>query len=157
MLLTHSPTNAAVQLFLVVGFFGLWYWILLRGWAHARQPAEHLIIAPFLIFPALFVPMSLRLLQAVRGLTYSFDASTRSIKRNSERIASFEEAESLQVRTIHSKRNEYRLTLVLRGDKKLRLAQMVDEQAVMRVANQIADVLAVPVHRTSLLSKLGLG
>jgi hypothetical protein len=141
--LTHSRAAAGVQLLFQIGFFVVWYWLLLG------QPHKSWVHVLFLIFPVLCISPSLWLLRASQGLTYSFDASTRTIKQNADRIASFEEVARLQIRTIYGgdSEDEYRLALVLHGDKKIRLAQTTTEEQVMHAADEIADLLGVTVHR----------
>lgn len=140
IILTHSKAGAGFQLLFQIGFFVVWYWLPLGKVNKSR------IQLIFLVFPVLFIPQGLRLLQALRGLTYSFDPSTRTIKKNTEKIASFEEVERVQIRNIHGESPKYRLALVLRGDKKIRLAQTTNEEQVRQATDEIADLVGVTVH-----------
>lgn len=140
----HSRAAAVVSLNMLSGFFVLLFLGI------KDQPGTGWTLVVILIAMFLFVVQGSHLAIVCWGLAYSFDPDTRTIRKNKESIAGFDEVEGIQVRTIESDgASEYRLSIILRDDRKVCLAQTRNEECVMRIADEVADLLEVPIRKNS--------
>ena len=112
--------------------------MVIRGWPVTQfEYGSHLSIA-------------LSRYKVVRdGLTFTIDRATGSITRNDRQLGSFGDIETVQLRTIHDSESadEYRLSLVTKDQQKLFLGQTSDRDTIMAAADEIADLIDVPIHK----------
>jgi hypothetical protein len=81
-------------------------------------------------------------------LSYLIDAEAKTITRDSAPIARFNDVCRVQIREISEEcRLEYRLSVELKNGTKLFLGQTSNEVEVDAVAEDIADMLDVSLHR----------
>ncbi len=96
------------------------------------------------------MPSALSAVKVVRdGLEFTFDKATGAISRNDQRIANLGDVDRVQLRTIHDSESadDYRLSLVLKDQQKLFLGQTSDSESIVAAAEEIADLIDVPIHR----------
>jgi hypothetical protein len=138
-------------------FFGFWYHNLLGTESFASvatliasvqstvkaQP----FLALFLLAPLAFVPRLLENLKMiVTGQSWLIDGSAKSIVHNGVRQAQFDDVAGIQIREVSGQNgSDYRLTLILSSGEKLTIHTGSDESVIMGIADDIADLVGVPV------------
>jgi hypothetical protein len=153
-----TPRLNAIASLLISGLFiVLWYWLLLNkppsvhavGAAIRELPDRGLWLCLFALVPLLGIPSFYGAANtAIRGRVYTFDGTSRTITLNGVLVAQFGEVETVQVRTVSRTRgpNEYLLSLLLQGDRKVSLGQSNDHDSLLTAADNIADELEVKVR-----------
>ena len=154
---TRSRARSLFELLGTLTFFAVWYlWLFGMTRPSAGDfierirelTAEQPFMWVFVLAPLLAVPRLLRLAMFVaQGESFSFNALTRTVSRNGEVVARFDEVEGLQIRTIGGELAEYRLSMVLRGGDRVTLDQDSDIDGICGIADAIADVTGTSISR----------
>ena len=149
--------GATVSGLFYVLFISVWYWLLLQKpnsveafLASLRQlPDRGLWLFLFSLAPLMAIPTVYDLANtAIRGRVYTLDGRSREIALNGATVARFDQVEAVQVRTVYRAKasNYYLLSLLLQGDRKVRLGQAGDREHVIAAADDVADELKVTVR-----------
>ena len=104
----------------------------------------------FYVAPPFSWPETIRRLKVLTsGEVFSLNRFTGLIERNGECLAPFSDVERVQIGTIYSSEgsNEYRLSIVLKNEEKLRIDQSTESEEITAVAEDIADLFEVAVTR----------
>lgn len=155
---TRSRARGLFEVLFGLAFFVIWYSVLLGMTRPSagdfierirELTAQQPVMWFFVLMPLLGVPRLLRSAMVVaRGESFSFNAATRTVSRNREVVARFDEVEGLQVRNIGGNgATEYRLSMVLRGGDRITLDQGADFDGICGVADAIADMTGTSISR----------
>lgn len=150
LVVRHSVVGAVLAVVYHLGFFALWYSFLLYAGSLRDQLSENWMLWIFVLAPLLSLPTLFQLLRTcLMGRVYEFDTMTRTVRRNGNDMARFDNIQRVQLRTIHDSdsADEYRLSLVLNDGSKIPLAHTQNEERVAQAADDIADLLKVDVVR----------
>lgn len=155
---TRSRARALFEVLFGLTFFLIWYSVLLgMTWPSAGEFIERIreltaqrpVMWLLVLVPLLAVPRLLRSAMVLaRGESFSFNAASRTVSRNGEVVARFDEVEGLQVRNIGGNgAAEYRLSMLLRGGDRITLDQGTDFDGICGIADAIADVTRTSISR----------
>lgn len=147
--LKKSRANAALHVAFLTLFFGTWYSLLLAGNDTFEETSTFFTLL-FWLVPLFALPDVLRQLRVLTsGETFTLNRDTSLIERNGVRLAHFSDVERVQIRTIYDSEgsNEYRLSIVLKTEDKIRIDQSTNAQEIGAAAEDIADMLGVDVTR----------
>ena len=147
--LRKSRAKAALHIAFFTLFCGVWYSSLLALTDAPVDAPTHFMLL-FWLAPLFALPDVLRELRVLApGETFTLNRDTGIIERNGVRLAHFSDVERVQIRTIHDSEgnDEYRLSVVLRTEDKIRIDQSRDAQDIAAAAEDIADMLGVEVSR----------
>ena len=141
LILRESLWSVVSSLVVSVGSAALLIWL---AW---------LVETPWLWFALVAALLKLRDIirnakHLVGGVTFKFDGITKTIARNEKRIANFGDVEKVQIRTAQENEDDiYRLSLVLTDQRKVFLCETTDKRRITEVAQQVAGLLDVELHR----------
>lgn len=147
--ITKSRIRAASQLVFMVLFFVAWYSFLF-GLNRNSDEAPALFMLLFWLAPLFSVPEIIRQTQVLTsGETFVLTRDTGTIERNGTCIALFGDVARIQIRTFRDPEgaNDYRLSIVLKNDAKLRIHQSSDANEISDLAEDLADLLMAEVTR----------
>jgi hypothetical protein len=146
-----------LAIFLV--FFAFWYYNLLDlgKIPDGVRPFDHVLdrlsAEPFLwlfvLAPVFFVPAIFNALRiAVVGEEITFNGMTRTVLKNQQLLAGFDEIAYLQIRTIRGAEDEeHILTAMLKTGGKVEIYTCMIAPDIMALADDAADILGVRVVR----------
>lgn len=149
LLLVHSRAAAGGQLAFMALFFVAWYSLIL-GFGEPGGASSGPFMLLFWIAPLFSVPEFIRLIRIVKvGERFTFTRESGTIARNGAPWARFSDVARIQIRRISGSESadEYRLSIVLKSDEKLRIDQASNENKIKDIAEEIADVTGVEITR----------
>jgi hypothetical protein len=147
--ITKSRIRAASQLVFTVLFISAWYSFLF-ALNSSPDDAPALFKLLFWLAPLFSVPEMVRQTQVLTsGETFVLTRDTGTIERNGMCMALFSDVARIQIRTFRDPEggSDYRLSIVLKNDEKLRIHQSSDANEVSDLAEDLADLLTVEITR----------
>jgi len=107
----------------------------------------------FWVCPLFALPSILRLSREVQlGVHYQLSRDTGVIAKNGAAMALLGDVDRVQIRTLPGGQDwhdEYRLTLVLKDERKLKIHQTFEWDEIAGLADDLADFLEAPAIRKS--------
>ena len=159
LIVTNPRISSIWKLVLSIGFYALWYYILLdfgkmKDEVHPFDSIfTRLSAQPFLwifvLVPVLSLPTTFKTLRRIFvGDEIIIDGTTNTILKNQKRMAGFTEIAHLQIRTIQGGETaDFRLTVVLNTGGKIQIHTSSNSSEVIALADDIADIVGVSVVR----------
>lgn len=155
LIVSKSRRHALFSLLFGLGvLFAVYVWIF--GWVppdpdHLVRVARELTANdPFMwllvLFALLFVPSLIRSVKVLaRGDSFTFDGTSRTVSRNGESVARFDELQAVQIRAFGGETIDYRVSLLLQQGGKIAIGEGSDRDEIGAVADAIADVTGTKV------------
>ena len=108
----------------------------------------------YLILPIFSLPDFIKEIWVLFHLdTFYFDFLTKSITINKKLKVRFDEVDGLRIRRFPRSKNadEYRLSIITRDQKKLKIGQSRNFEEICDVASEIADLIGLPIVHSNFL------
>jgi len=112
-----------------------------------------LLLLIMLVVPLGALPRMIKYFSIYRyGEEFTFDGNTRTIQRNNEKIAIFNEVDRLQIKAIKSETRQgetsiYGLSVVLQGGTKVEIHTDDNREAIDSLADDLTNLLEVDIIR----------
>jgi hypothetical protein len=142
-----SRARAALECLAFATFLCYWLWVTIGPnhtddplWMRALLASLPLLLARYMLG---------RLKVAMRGDSFLFDAQRKTIERNHQMIASFDDIERVQIRTYPDPDggDRHRLSLVFRNGEKTVLDEHGNWEQILGAAYAVARILGVEVSK----------
>jgi hypothetical protein len=109
--------------------------------------AENAFLWIFIVAPLISLPLIWRSVAVIlRGESLSLEATTRTLARNGDLIAHFDQIEALQIRTIFGDNSrDYVLSVLLKDGGKIPVGKGADLGEMTDIADAMADIAGTKV------------